>query len=156
MEINSEYGMQQLCNAVVILAAKDYRAHMGYLKRHPKTPELMEKVRAEKAERERKLMETIERQKDFMAERAYRKWIMEGHEGDFDREEYKKSIDIPIPKRGLKPTKHERVLEGIMKHEAGVKEVEDFFRSKWYTVLTSVDGKLILRKLQEEFADESD
>ena len=30
------------------------------------------------------------------------------------------------------------------------KECERFFLSRWFTMLTSVDGKMILRKLKEE------
>lgn len=29
-------------------------------------------------------------------------------------------------------------------------EVERFFRSQWYSVLTSVDGEMLIRSLQEE------
>ena len=32
-------------------------------------------------------------------------------------------------------------------------EVERFFRSGWYTVLTSVDGEMLIRKLQEETSE---
>ena len=31
-------------------------------------------------------------------------------------------------------------------------EVEGFFRSEWYTLLTSVDGETLLRMLREEVA----
>ena len=31
-----------------------------------------------------------------------------------------------------------------------VKDCEDFFRSEWFTALTSVDGEILLRKLKEE------
>jgi len=33
-----------------------------------------------------------------------------------------------------------------------VRECERFFRSGWFSVLTDLDGRLILRKLKEEFA----
>ena len=157
MEIINEYGLQQLCNAVVVLAAKDYRTHMGYLKKHPKTSELMEKVEAARAERERKMAELIDWEKDFITDRAYRKWLVKHEDGEeFDREAYKASTDIPMPKRKYQLSKEEQILERIIKHESEVADIEKFFRSKWYTVLTSVDGELILRKLKEEFADESD
>ncbi|MCI6087155.1 MAG: hypothetical protein MR711_13100 [Selenomonas sp.] len=32
------------------------------------------------------------------------------------------------------------------------KDIERFFRSSWFGVLTNVDGRLLLRKLQEEQA----
>lgn len=32
-------------------------------------------------------------------------------------------------------------------------EVERFFRSGWYTVLTSVDGEMLIRKLQDEASE---
>ena len=31
-----------------------------------------------------------------------------------------------------------------------VEDCESFFRSDWFTALTSLDGEMILRKLQEE------
>lgn len=33
---------------------------------------------------------------------------------------------------------------------AEVDSIERFFRSQWYTVLTEVDGELLIRKLREE------
>lgn len=32
-----------------------------------------------------------------------------------------------------------------------VEDLEKFFRSDWFAALTSIDGELLLRKLQEEF-----
>lgn len=32
-----------------------------------------------------------------------------------------------------------------------ISEVERFFRSDWYKMLTDVDGELIIKKLREEF-----
>ena len=32
------------------------------------------------------------------------------------------------------------------------KDIERFFRSDWFSVLTNLDGRLLLRKLQEEQA----
>lgn len=34
--------------------------------------------------------------------------------------------------------------------KADVDEMERFFRSKWYSVLTSVDGEYLIRKLRAE------
>lgn len=34
--------------------------------------------------------------------------------------------------------------------KADVDEMERFFRSKWYSVLTSVDGEYLIRKLRKE------
>ena len=31
-----------------------------------------------------------------------------------------------------------------------IREVERFFRSDWFTVLTSIDGAVLLKKLKEE------
>ncbi len=35
------------------------------------------------------------------------------------------------------------------------KDCEKFFKSKWFTTLTKVDGKQLMRKLQEEYINES-
>ena len=35
------------------------------------------------------------------------------------------------------------------------RDCEDFFTSEWFSILTKVDGKQIMRKLQEEYANES-
>ena len=32
-----------------------------------------------------------------------------------------------------------------------VEDLERFFRSNWFAALTTIDGELLLRKLQEEF-----
>lgn len=157
MNIINEKGLEDLCNAVVVLAAKDYRTHKGYLKKHPRTPELMAQVASDRAERERKLKQLIESEKDYITDQAYKRWLLKHEDGEaFDREAYRKSIDIPVPKRRFSLTKAEQSLERIIKHESAVKEIEDFFLSKWYTVLTEVDGEYLLNKLKEEFADESD
>ena len=34
--------------------------------------------------------------------------------------------------------------------QSDAESLERFFRSGWYTVLTSVDGEMLIRKLQEE------
>lgn len=36
---------------------------------------------------------------------------------------------------------------------AMVAEVEEFFRSDWYRVLTSVDGDMLIRKIRREIND---
>ena len=36
------------------------------------------------------------------------------------------------------------------RHEGTRLELENFFRSEWFTTLTSVDGEVLLRKLKEE------
>lgn len=40
---------------------------------------------------------------------------------------------------------------GSNEAKADVEEMERFFRSKWYSVLTSVDGKYLIRKLRAEY-----
>ena len=37
--------------------------------------------------------------------------------------------------------------------KAVVAEVEEFFRSDWYRVLTSVDGDMLIRKIRREIND---
>lgn len=32
-----------------------------------------------------------------------------------------------------------------------IEDLERFFRSDWFTALTTIDGELLLRKLQEEY-----
>ena len=39
--------------------------------------------------------------------------------------------------------------------EVTKQECEDFFTSDWFRILTKVDGKQIMRRLQEEYANES-
>lgn len=34
--------------------------------------------------------------------------------------------------------------------QTGIDEIERFFRSQWYTQLTSVDGEYLIRRLREE------
>lgn len=35
-------------------------------------------------------------------------------------------------------------------NEHDVAEIEKFFRSRWYTVLTDVNGEMLIRKIREE------
>lgn len=147
----TEYGIEQLCNAVIVQAAKDYRENMAFLKKHPKPPELVEKVSREKAEREKKITEWVRAEKNRLADRAERRWG-----ADFDRKTFTRSLDVSPPKRLFPPSKDELYLDKIMAHEYKVRELEDFFRSKWYSEMTELDGEMLLRKLREEFADESD
>ena len=105
MTIIDDERAQALANAIIVQAATDYRHARQYLKKHPKTPELVARVEA-------------------MAPRMRSK------------------------------TREGRLLNEIVKQEDMVSECERFFRSKWYSCLTDVDGEFILRKLEEEFADE--
>lgn len=41
-------------------------------------------------------------------------------------------------------------LEELKKAQDMKNEVERFFRSDWYRELTSVDGEILIKKLQEE------
>ena len=46
-----------------------------------------------------------------------------------------------------------RILKRYPRYEAALKEKqrdEEFFQSEWYKQLTNVDGKMLIRRLQEE------
>lgn len=46
-----------------------------------------------------------------------------------------------------------KILKKYPKHELSLKmqeEIEDFFLSDWFTVLTKLDGEVLLEKLREE------
>lgn len=46
-----------------------------------------------------------------------------------------------------------KILKKYPKHELSLKmqeEIEDFFLSDWFTVLTKLDGEALLEKLREE------
>ena len=40
-------------------------------------------------------------------------------------------------------------------HEHKKQECEDFFHSEWFSILTKVDGDLLMRRIQEECRNES-
>ena len=49
-----------------------------------------------------------------------------------------------------------KILKRYPRYEpakALVAEVEEFFRSDWYRVLTSVDGDMLIRKIRREIND---
>ena len=46
--------------------------------------------------------------------------------------------------RGLKKNPNSKVSLAV------VKECEEFFRSEWYTTLSSIDGEWLIRRLKEE------
>jgi len=46
-----------------------------------------------------------------------------------------------------------RILKRYPRYEAALKEKqrdEEFFQSEWYRQLTNIDGKMLMRRLQEE------
>ena len=46
-----------------------------------------------------------------------------------------------------------RILKRYPRYETALKEKqrdEEFFQSEWYKQLTNVDGKMLIRRLQEE------
>lgn len=53
-----------------------------------------------------------------------------------------------------KSLKGQQVLRHISVDEMK-KECEDFFTSEWFSILTKIDGKQLIRKLQEEHENES-
>lgn len=55
-----------------------------------------------------------------------------------------------LPGANEKPGPEERLLSKIKSKERTLVEVQQFFRSKWYAALTTVDGEWLLRKLNDE------
>lgn len=55
-----------------------------------------------------------------------------------------------LPAEKVRYSREERLLEKIGEREWICEDVEKFFRSAWFQVLTTVDGEFLLRKLQEE------
>lgn len=85
---------ENLANAIVVQAVKDYREAIHFLKRHPHTPDL----------------DTEEAMKD----------------------------------------KRKRILrEQIINNEGERDDVERFFRSGWFEILSNLDGKVLLNKVRE-------
>ena len=60
----------------------------------------------------------------------------------------RKALGLPKVREKLGPD--ERLLSRIRSRERMLAEVPEFFRSKWYATLTTVDGEMVLRKLSEE------
>ena len=73
---------------------------------------------------------TIENQFDYICKRAM----------DDERKDYMKALK--------KLKKYPRDAEAKQTRN----DCESFFRSSWYSTLTSVDGELLMRKLQMEVA----
>ena len=85
---------ENLANAIVMQAVKDYREAIHFLKRHPHTP-------------------------------------------DLDTEEAKKD-------------KRKRTLrERIIKNEGERDDVERFFHSGWFELLSNLDGETLLRQVRD-------
>ena len=110
---------QNLANAIIVRAAKDYRASRTYLKKHPKTDELVEAAALQK-ERRKKRREKRE--------------------------------ELGLPKVEERKTPEERQLSRILHAERMLDDTERFFRSAWFRKLTDLDGNIILKRLEEEFA----
>ena len=52
--------------------------------------------------------------------------------------------DYPMALKSLKANSRNRTAQ------ADKAEIERFFRSQWYSALTSVDGEMLIRSLQKE------
>lgn len=123
---------QELANAIIEQAAKDFRTHGRYLVNHKKTDELVKSCEKERRNRIRKIKAWKTRQKNMGArDKSY--------------------VKQPVPKEYRILTDEEKELYSIIKHEAGIKEIEAFFNSKWFGVLTKADSRFILEQLREEF-----
>lgn len=55
-----------------------------------------------------------------------------------------------LPMIPEKRSREELLLHGIVKHEKERDDIQQFFRSDWFETLTSVDGEILLKKLNEE------
>ena len=89
--MNTPY--ENLANAIIVQAVKDYREALHFLKRHPHTP-------------------------------------------DLDTEEAKKD-------------KRKRALRNkILEHERKQDDIERFFSSSWFEILTNLDGETLLRQVR--------
>lgn len=64
------------------------------------------------------------------------------------RQEERKKKGLPKVKE--KKSREELQLKRITDHEIECDEIRRFFRSGWYASLTSVDGGMLLKKLDEE------
>lgn len=124
---------ENLANAIVLQAVKDYRSHLRYLSKHEKTEELIKKSESDRNERIEKIKAWKKLQNDNAAE-------------------VKSYIKKPVPPEYRVLSESERLMYLITRHEAGVKEVEVFFHSKWFRVLTALDAELLIERLREEFA----
>lgn len=43
-----------------------------------------------------------------------------------------------------------QVFPRQQKLQAAIRDVEDFFRSRWFAQITSIDGEMLIRRLREE------
>lgn len=70
------------------------------------------------------------------------------------REERKKRREelkaLGLPKEREKKSKEERLYESIISNKSMVYDTEKFFRSEWFSQLTSIDGEMLLRRLENE------
>ena len=107
---------ESLANAIIKQAAKDHRCATRYLKKNPRTKELVEKVAVEQAEREK-------------------------------RREELKGKNRPLPR--IKKSRDERLLDRIISNEILLYDTEKFFRSKWFGILSDLDGGMLLTRIKE-------
>lgn len=117
MDLTENY--QNLANAIILRAAKDYRASRTYLKNHPKTEELVA---------------TVKKQKELRKKRR----------------EKREALGLPEVKEPR--TLDEYRLSRIRYAEKMRNDTEHFFRSQWFCQLSELDGKALLKRLEEEFA----
>ena len=65
----------------------------------------------------------------------------------------KERAKLNLPKRHEKKSKEERLLDNIRSNERMVSETEKFFQSEWFSRLTEIDGKWLLKRLKKEMEE---
>ena len=60
-----------------------------------------------------------------------------------------------LPKELEKKSREERLLDAILANETAVYDAEKFFRSDWFSELTTLDGEILLEKLKRETGGEA-
>ena len=134
---------QNLANAIVAQVCEDWRSVTRYLQQHKITPELEAAVQVRKEKRKEMVQQWIEDRKKAKFEKAVRK-------GDKAWEDMQITIPRKLEKTLLPYSKDELLLAKVQEKRDELKELEAWFFSPAYELLTDLDAEYLLRKLRKE------
>ena len=134
---------QNLANAIVVQACDDWRAVARYLAKHKITPEVEAAVQARKEKRKEMVQQWIEDKKKAKFEKLQRK-----------ENKRWEDMQVVIPKKlekNLLPYSEEELLYAkIRMKQDELKDLEAWFFSPGYELLTHLDAEYLLKLLRKE------
>ena len=148
MDFDSGDPHQNLANAIILEACQEWRSIAAYLKKHPTTPEMEEEYRQWLNYKRR----VIRRWKRVKQKEAARRRAYGGHKRETDW----RKVEVRVPKkvkRSVPCTDEMIYVAKVHMKRDELKDLEAWFRSRAFEILSEVDPEYILEHLRKEMND---